>query len=151
MAGHRGVFHVWGFPDRSREFSINLPEFPLHSLTQGPSPAESRQTQQASPSNQFSFHNIIKDQTSPIEMKAITVICCIFTAAAIGATIPAELENRGDSGCFPFQDPDCCITYGVCLCQNGWYYQWNEAENGCQPPWGVLSTTGEDALPGFCC
>ncbi|KAI8944444.1 hypothetical protein F4801DRAFT_585406 [Xylaria longipes] len=66
-------------------------------------------------------------------MKAIIAVFCIFTTAAIGATIPAELEERQPaSGWFPFEDSHCCITYGVCECVNGWFYEWNEAENSCQ-------------------
>ncbi|KAI0428696.1 hypothetical protein F5Y09DRAFT_343408 [Xylaria sp. FL1042] len=84
-------------------------------------------------------------------MKTIIAALALFTGIAIAGVVPVELESRGDSGCFPFQDPHYCITYAVCDCQNGWFYQWNEDVNGCDPPWGVLSTTGEPDLPGFCC
>ncbi|KAI4861952.1 hypothetical protein F4820DRAFT_41892 [Hypoxylon rubiginosum] len=88
-------------------------------------------------------------------MKATSTILSILTTAAIGAAVPfgvAEngLEDRQNSGCYPFEDPDCCVNYAVCQCANGWFYQYNQAENGCNPPWGILGTSVH-AIPGFCC
>lgn len=57
-------------------------------------------------------------------MKATSTILSILTTAAIGAAVPfgvAEngLEDRQNSGCYPFEDPDCCVNYAVCQCANG--------------------------------
>ncbi|KAI1773229.1 hypothetical protein F4818DRAFT_443583 [Hypoxylon cercidicola] len=88
-------------------------------------------------------------------MKVVTSILSILAAAAVGAAVPfgvAEtgLEDRQASGCFPFEDPHCCVNYAVCQCANGWFYQYNEAQGGCDPPWGILGTDVSD-IPGFCC
>ncbi|KAI1412126.1 hypothetical protein F5Y13DRAFT_200116 [Hypoxylon sp. FL1857] len=88
-------------------------------------------------------------------MRAVNTIFAMLTAAAIGAAVPLDssetgLDERQDSGCYPFEDPHCCIDYAVCECANGWFYQFNQDTNGCNPPWGIIGTD-ISALPGFCC
>ncbi|KAI3317201.1 hypothetical protein HD806DRAFT_541459 [Xylariaceae sp. AK1471] len=34
---------------------------------------------------------------------------------------------------------------------SGWFYQYNQAQNGCDPPWGILSQNGVGGLLGACC
>ncbi|KAI1333014.1 hypothetical protein F5Y16DRAFT_1285 [Xylariaceae sp. FL0255] len=86
-------------------------------------------------------------------MKFILSVVSLMAVALtpVAAAPEGILEVRQDSGCYPFEDPDCCIDYAVCQCANGWFYEYNEAEGGCNPPWGVLSENGEGGLPGFCC
>ncbi|RKU43911.1 hypothetical protein DL546_007048 [Coniochaeta pulveracea] len=85
-------------------------------------------------------------------MKFIAALS-LFAAfvAAAPATEVVERATNGDSGCYPFEDPDCGINYAVCQCANGWFYQFNpNSQGGCQPPWGILSK-GVSGLPGWRC
>ncbi|KEQ68189.1 hypothetical protein M436DRAFT_58982 [Aureobasidium namibiae CBS 147.97] len=50
-------------------------------------------------------------------MKFFTMILASMPFA-FGATIGMPLHERGDSGCIPFEDPDCGINYAVCSCSN---------------------------------
>ncbi|KAI1847025.1 hypothetical protein JX265_006779 [Neoarthrinium moseri] len=74
-----------------------------------------------------------------------------FASAAAVAPVE-EIVKKGDSGCYIYEDPDCCINYGVCECQDGHFYQVNQANGGynCQPPWGYLASS-VSGLPGACC
>ncbi|KAI2614069.1 uncharacterized protein GGS25DRAFT_470228 [Hypoxylon fragiforme] len=58
------------------------------------------------------------------KMKAINTFLSVFSMATIGVAVPLDaaengLEERQASGCYPFQDPGCCINYAVCQCANG--------------------------------
>ncbi|THY01592.1 hypothetical protein D6D01_10351 [Aureobasidium pullulans] len=48
------------------------------------------------------------------------------------------------------QDPRCGITYAVCQCEDGVFYEYNDASKGCDPPWGVLANSTRH-LDGFTC
>ncbi|RHZ63558.1 hypothetical protein CDV55_105852 [Aspergillus turcosus] len=57
---------------------------------------------------------------------------------------------RGDSGCYPFADPDCGVSGTFCQCANGDFYLFNEDTQNCNPPWGYVGST-ESSLPGYWC
>ncbi|PMD23550.1 hypothetical protein NA56DRAFT_746575 [Hyaloscypha hepaticicola] len=93
-------------------------------------------------------------------MKFTTILATLSFAAVSVLGAPAESPNgnlltRQNSGCYPFEAPDCCINYAVCQCANGWVYEfntdnYNAGGNGCNPPWGYLGTSNTQ-LPGYCC
>ncbi|OTB00315.1 hypothetical protein M426DRAFT_15558 [Hypoxylon sp. CI-4A] len=90
-------------------------------------------------------------------MKTINSILSMLAAATIKAAVPLDetenslLSRQSSSGCYAFEDPGCCINYAVCQCANGWFYQYNQDQNGCDPPWGFLTSKGVGDLPGNCC
>ncbi|KAI0184247.1 hypothetical protein EV127DRAFT_486331 [Xylaria flabelliformis] len=89
-------------------------------------------------------------------MKWSTLISFVAIAMTPATALPAgvdvlDVRQGPASGCYPFEDPGCCINYAVCQCANGWFYQYNQAQNGCDPPWGILSQNGVSGLPGACC
>lgn len=57
-------------------------------------------------------------------MKIANILGSMAAVLTFAAAVPANpasnvLESRQDSGCYPFEDPDCCISYTVCQCSNG--------------------------------
>ncbi|THX82430.1 hypothetical protein D6D05_03836 [Aureobasidium pullulans] len=84
----------------------------------------------------------------------LSIIVASLLPLAFASVIPevetVELDARGDSGCYPFQAPNCCINYAVCQCKDGKAYQFNQDQGGCQPPWGFLANSVTQ-LPGYCC
>ncbi|TIA29135.1 hypothetical protein D6C78_10387 [Aureobasidium pullulans] len=50
----------------------------------------------------------------------------------------------------PSQYPRCGIIYAVCQCEDGVFYEYNDASKGCDPPWGVLANITR-YLDGFTC
>ncbi|KAI0438143.1 hypothetical protein F4803DRAFT_555339 [Xylaria telfairii] len=56
--------------------------------------------------------------------------------------------------CFPFADPDCCIDYAVCECNNGTFFATNKqygASSLCNPPGPFAYGNGVNSIPGSCC
>ncbi|KAL1967743.1 hypothetical protein VTN77DRAFT_3000 [Rasamsonia byssochlamydoides] len=46
-------------------------------------------------------------------------LCVVALAAPAQEGINLLEQRQGSSGCVAFEDPDCCIDYGVCQCANG--------------------------------
>ncbi|KAJ5778793.1 hypothetical protein N7520_002039 [Penicillium odoratum] len=86
-------------------------------------------------------------------MQAITLFFAVAQAAMIMAA-PASDANtnvaRGDSGCYPYSNPDCGVSGTFCQCANGDFYLFNESTNDCQPPWAYV-TNNVGGLPGSYC
>ncbi|KAI0468087.1 hypothetical protein F4859DRAFT_517283 [Xylaria cf. heliscus] len=56
--------------------------------------------------------------------------------------------------CFPFEDPDCCIDYAVCECNNGTFFAINKqygAASLCNPPSPFIYGNDISSIPGSCC
>ncbi|PWY77302.1 hypothetical protein BO94DRAFT_538164 [Aspergillus sclerotioniger CBS 115572] len=89
-------------------------------------------------------------------MKFTLFISVLATSALTALATPAEdasftnLEARGDSGCYAYENPDCGIDTAYCVCANDWYYLYNQSEDGCNPPWGIVAKD-ESELPGWTC
>jgi hypothetical protein len=50
----------------------------------------------------------------------ISIVSLLAVASTPASAAPTEvLEVRQNSGCYAFEDPDCCIDYAVCQCANG--------------------------------
>ncbi|PWY72974.1 hypothetical protein BO70DRAFT_399047 [Aspergillus heteromorphus CBS 117.55] len=80
----------------------------------------------------------------------LTVLASTAVSVLAAPSVDAGLEARGDSGCTAFSDPDCGVSGTFCECANGWFYEYNTDEGGCNPPWGIISTS-ESGLPGYWC
>ncbi len=69
-------------------------------------------------------------------MKRSTVISFVAIAITPATALPTDVDvldvRQGPaSGCYPFEDPGCCINYAVCQCANGMQIRCSRTISAC--------------------
>ncbi|KAL2218574.1 hypothetical protein M432DRAFT_613556 [Thermoascus aurantiacus ATCC 26904] len=94
-------------------------------------------------------------------MKLATTLAIFLSALVLADNRPFPLipviprpppgsapEAHGNTECWPYKNPDCCVHEPVCECITEKFYEYNGLA-ACQPPGAIFGA--EKDIPGYCC